>query len=136
MEIKTVTYTYEAKPITLNKYRTLHHRVWGPINKEWRTAFFYLAKRNLVQFTGLVDVVVRHEVKKGVLADTSAIVACYKAGQDGCKDAGVIVDDSPKYVRNVTFLRPEKSDKDALSITFVEVLKDSRFVSSSFQTIL
>lgn len=121
MAIKTVTYTYEAKPITLNKYRTLHYRVWGQINKQWRTAFFYLAKQNLVQFTGLVDVIVKHEVKKGVLADTSAIVASYKAGQDGCKDAGVIVDDSPKYVRNVTFLTPEKTGRNALSITFIEV---------------
>jgi hypothetical protein len=116
-----VSYVYEAKPVLMNKFRTLHWRVWGPLNKEWREAFYWLGKENYVCFDVPVDIVVKHEIVKGIVPDTASSLPCFKASLDGLVDSGVIEDDSPRYVRNVTFLAPEKTGRDALTIVLTSV---------------
>ena len=52
---------------------------------------------------------------------TCAVVAAYKAGLDGLVDAGVLPDDGPEHVTAVTFVPPERTGQDGLTITLTEV---------------
>lgn len=111
-----VAYTYEAKPVTLNKWRTLHYMQCSKIRKEWREAFHYLYLANPQVFRGeQVDIIVEHEVK-GRWQDPVSCAECYKAALDGLVDGKMIVDDSPEYVRSVTFMMPVKTGRDALTL--------------------
>jgi hypothetical protein len=111
-----VAYTYEAKPVTLNKWRTLHYMQCSKIRREWREAFHYLYLANPQAFRGeQVEIIVEHEVK-GRWQDPVSCAECFKAALDGLVDGGMIVDDSPEYVRSVTFMMPVKTGRDALTL--------------------
>lgn len=112
-----MSFTVEMPVVLENKYARLHHMKAHQVRSEWREAFFWVAKtKRLNQLDYLVDIIVRHEYKKGTRPDTVSCLPCYKAGQDGLIDAGILKDDTPQYVNNVTFLPPEKSDRDALTL--------------------
>lgn len=40
---------------------------------------------------------------------------------DGLVDAGVLTDDSPKYVSGVNMLAPERGDREGVVLTLTEV---------------
>lgn len=111
-----VAYTYEAKPIYLNAWRTMHHFQWAKIRKEWRESFHYLYLANPQAFRGSpVDIIVEHEVKSR-LPDVCAVMECYKAALDGLVDGGLLIDDGPGYINSVTFVQPVKTGRDALTL--------------------
>ena len=87
------------------------------IRKEWREAFTWLYRSNPKEFRGeRVEIVVHHEVK-GRWQDPVSCAECFKAALDGLVDGGLIEDDSPQYVRSVTFMQPIKTGRDALTLT-------------------
>jgi hypothetical protein len=45
-----------------------------------------------------------HELRKGRLVDVGNCSASAKSAIDGMRDAGVLVDDSPRYVKALTYL--------------------------------
>ena len=110
-----ITYTYEAKPLSLNQWRTKHYMAVATVRREWREAFGWLHKENPQKFTVPVTIIVRHE-SKGRTTDPAACAECYKAALDGLIDGGLLPDDTGKWVRSVTFLAPEKTGRDALSL--------------------
>lgn len=109
------SYTYEAKAVLLNSWRRLHHFRAAEIRKEWRTAFYWLAKESPSKFVGPVEITVIHETK-GRLCDVGAPMECVKAAIDGLVDAGVIADDSSHYLHALTFIAPTKTGRDAITL--------------------
>ena len=63
-----------------------------------------------VVFGGPVTIEALMTVRRGVLPDCDAIAAAVKPVIDGIVDAGVILDDSPKHVRSITYHAPKRSD--------------------------
>lgn len=112
-------FTIAQKPVLENRFRTLHHFKQAEIRKEWRTASRYIANR-AVKYTEPVKITVRHEFAKGVRPDTCSCIQAYKSAQDGLIDAGILIDDTPEYVASVTFLPPEKTGRDAITLILEE----------------
>ena len=105
--------THYARPMTANKYRTLHHQVRLRYDREWREAFFALALEAKVPPLKAIRVIVQQTQAKGLLPDPMSCTAAVKAGVDGLVDAGVIPDDTGIYFRSVVFLPPEKAEMDS-----------------------
>lgn len=64
-----------------------------------------------------------HEVRRGKLTDAGNCLTSAKAAIDGLRDAGILVDDSPRYVKALTFLvgvRVGDAQFEGLRITFTE----------------
>lgn len=118
----TYRFTVIQKPVLENRFRSLHFRAQAQVRREWRAAFYWEARRQKI---GLLDypvnVVVQHEFNKGTRPDTVSCVHIYKAGQDGLVDAGLFSDDSPKYIRNVIFCPPEKTDRNAVTLSLMPI---------------
>lgn len=111
-----IEYCFLEKPVLQNKYRTLHFRVWGPINKRWRETFYILALEKKTKFFTPVNITVVHEVAKGIIPDCGACAPCVKAAIDGLVDGKVIPDDTPEWLHSITFLAPKKTGRDALTL--------------------
>ena len=78
-----------------------------------------------VVFGGPVTIEALMTVHRGVLPDCDAIAAAVKPVIDGIVDAGVILDDSPKHVRSITYHAPKRSDARRLVVLIKEVVGDS-----------
>lgn len=103
---------HAARPWTTNAERKHGH--WAArasLVSEWRTAFRLLAHHGPA-FTW-VHVTAEPWQKGGRLQDTGACHPAVKAAIDGIVDAGLLPDDSPEYVRMITYLAPQRG-KDAL----------------------
>ena len=122
MTARTFTVTHYARPSTMNYERGTANR-WAiaAATKEWRAAFATLARQQHIPQLGPVDIVVEHETRTRRKVDTVACAPSYKAAQDGLRDAGVLVDDTPEFVRSVKFLPPHRTGRDAVSLTLTEV---------------
>jgi hypothetical protein len=79
---------------------------WGKaaITKQIRADVVLLARsQHLPRITGRVDVLgVQHPATGRRAHDSENIAPLVKAAIDGLRDAGVLVNDSPKYVRTVS----------------------------------
>jgi hypothetical protein len=106
-------YEYEARPVLLNAWRGLHFQKCAAIRREWREAFGYLGISKRLRFDEPVDIIVHHECK-GRLPDVGSSMECVKAAVDGLVDAKVIPDDTPKWLKSLTFLAPVKAGHDAI----------------------
>jgi len=113
--IVTWILTYPKKPLTTNAERSGNR--WGRAEhtKEWRQAFALLARQNKVPPMLWIRVIAQPSQKRGRLQDTAACNPSVKAAIDGLVDAGVIPDDSGAYVRQVSFLPPDRGN-DALTL--------------------
>lgn len=70
-----------------------------------------------------VQIIVKPFECRNQLTDAGNCVGSAKAAIDGLRDAGVIVDDAPRYVMAITYLAGEKvssRDYEGLSVTFRE----------------
>ncbi len=116
-------YTIErpGRPMTMNRYRTLHYRVWGEHNRTVRGEWKLLTKAAKVPALDAITVTAQPLIKGGQVADCGACAPDVKAAIDGVRDAGVIVDDTPRYLRSITFLPPLKAGRDALQLVITEV---------------
>lgn len=114
--------TYEARPWTLNVERQGNRWRRAKLVAEWRPEFQRLAESAAVPACGSIAVTVRPELRHGgSVPDTAACVGAAKAGIDGIRDAGVLPDDGPRYVRRLTFEAPIVTGRDALTLD-IEVL--------------
>lgn len=119
------TLTYNARPWTCNAERNMHHYKRAALIKEWRQAAFLLCKEAKVPPLEAIEVdVIPYLVSKGRPQDIGAAYPSYKALQDGVVDAGVIPDDSPRYVKKVTFYAPVASKFNALVLVLREATED------------
>jgi hypothetical protein len=116
---------HEARPKPMNEYRTLHFRVRADYDKEWRQAFWALAKRARVPAmpAGIIVSVVQTCRRGTPLPDPLAEAPTVKAAIDGIVDAGVIPDDTGEYVRSIAFVPAVHSDRDRLVLLIEEADK-------------
>lgn len=106
---------FNQRPWTTNKERTEHHMTRAKRVKEWREAFAWLAKAQRIPHLESARITAKPWQKGGVLQDVAACNPAVKAAIDGLVDAGVLTDDSPKYLTSIEFYAPEKG-KDALTL--------------------
>jgi hypothetical protein len=112
------TVTYDQKPWTTNAERAGNRWERATLVKQWRTAFFYLAKQHKIPPLLDVDIIAVPHQKNGRLQDVGACNPAVKSAIDGLVDAHVMQDDSPKYLKSVTFLQPVRAE-NSLTLTIV-----------------
>lgn len=103
-----MTFTVEVpgRVISLNAERSAHWSKRHAMTKVYREAVAWQATRH----RGLSHPisVTAEVVMKAPLMDAANYYPAVKAAIDGLVDAGVIPDDSPKYVGRVTMVAPRK----------------------------
>jgi hypothetical protein len=97
---------YAAKPLLMNKQRTMHFQAWGKICAEWREHFWALAVDQKIPHLDACTIDVRHTVSTRRRVDPVACYPSVKAAIDGIVDAGVLDDDDQHHLRWVKFLAP------------------------------
>ncbi len=108
-----------ARPMTINSERRAsgHWATRAKMTKEWREAFFILAKAAKIPKLQWIEVEVDHVNRDGRLSDPVACLPSLKAGLDGVVDSGIIPNDTGKYVKKVTFLAPRMvKGEDSLTL--------------------
>jgi crossover junction endodeoxyribonuclease RusA len=99
---------FEERPWTTNAERSGNRWTRAELVKRWRSAFYWLAKKERMRAMEWVVVTVEPWQKGGRLQDVAACNPAVKAAIDGLVDAKVIPDDSPEFLRSVNFLRPQR----------------------------
>lgn len=116
-----LTLTHRARIVSLNAERSAHWRVHRQLTATWRQAFkLHALAAHHPQFTAPVLITCQPFQARNVLQDAGACVPSLKAAVDGIVDAGVLIDDSPRYVAGLTILAPQRGP-DGLTITIEEV---------------
>jgi crossover junction endodeoxyribonuclease RusA len=110
------TLLHPERPFTLNAERTWHHHKRAKIVRQWREAFAVLAAEAAIP-GGIEAIEVEatpYLTPRGRTQDVAACMPAVKAAIDGLVDAGVIEDDSPKYLKSLTFNAPIRCDENSL----------------------
>lgn len=97
--------------LTVNKERTEHWSSRAEAVRNWREAFYWLA-RDIAKDGPIkpchIDVVPVRPNRR--IQDVGACLPSAKAAIDGCVDAGVWPDDSPEHIYSITFW-PQQIDR-------------------------
>ena len=101
------------RPWTTNGERAANRWQRAELVKTWRSAFHVLAKSEKIPELEWISVTVEPHQKGGRLQDVGACNPAVKAAIDGIVDAGVLPDDSPKYMKSLIFLTPQ-NDRNSL----------------------
>lgn len=101
---------YEARPWTTNAERAASHWVRAKLTREWREAFGWLARAERLPPLAWASIIAQPSQKGGRLQDAGGCAPAVKAAVDGIVDAGVLPDDSPEYVKALTYLRPLRGE--------------------------
>ena len=101
------------RPWTTNGERAGNRWQRAELVKTWRSAFHVLAKSEKSPEMEWISVTVEPHQKGGRLQDVGACNPSVKAAIDGIVDAGVLPDDSPKYMKSLIFLTPQ-NDRNSL----------------------
>jgi crossover junction endodeoxyribonuclease RusA len=117
---------FNQRPWTTNAERASNRWERAKLTKEWRTAFELLAKSERIPPMSWITVTAEPHQKGGRSQDVGACNPAVKAAVDGLVDAGILVDDSPEFVRSLVFLPPKK-DKNSLVIYIRGVRKERNF---------
>jgi len=116
------TLRYERRPPTLNVERQQHRMIRARWVREWRAIFNALALEAEIPPLPAISVTVQPELRhRGSMPDTGACIGAAKAAIDGLVDAGVIPDDSPRFVHRLTFEAPVVTGVDALELVIEPV---------------
>jgi len=118
-----VSFTFEARPWTLNAERAGNRFKRADMVKQWREAFHWIAKAQKPPAFDTVSVVVEVVMKKP-LADTGNAYGSVKAAIDGLVDAGVLPDDGPEVIRVLCMKAPTpavKGQRESLTVTLIGV---------------
>ena len=111
----------DERPWTMNSERSWHWSKRAMRTKSTREKFFYLAKIEKVPQLEYVQIDVIPLYKGGgVKADTGSHFPSAKAAIDGIVDAGVIPDDSGKYIQKLVFWSPIDSAHDGLRLVITD----------------
>jgi hypothetical protein len=110
---------HDELPFTVNEARTWHHMKLAKRVKEWREAGCWLSRAAKVPKMNSAEIHCISLLKR-TNRDPGAEFLAYKGFLDGAiTDAGVMPDDRPPYVRNVTFHAPAKDSKNSMAIIVV-----------------
>ncbi len=108
---------YPQRPFTTNAERTWHHYKRASVVKEWREAYFYLAKEAKIPSLLTAEIIVTPYMQgKGRQQDVAACYPAAKAAIDGIVDAGVMPDDSALYLKSILFRAPIMGIANALEL--------------------
>lgn len=97
---------YPVRPWTINKDRNWHPKERAKHIKQWREAFYLLAKEASIPRQRYITVDIQPVLADNRLQDTAACVTAAKAAIDGIVDADVIEDDNPTYLGWIRFFPP------------------------------
>lgn len=115
------TLEHEHRPLPMNAYRKLHYHDRRKYDAGVRDAFGWLARQAAIPALEAVIVTAVPVLRTArSMPDVGACFPAVKAGIDGLVDAGVVPDDKPAYLRALTFVAPEKADRDALILLVEE----------------
>ena len=117
---------FPQRPWTTNAERAGNRWERAKLTKDWRTGFQLLAKYEKIPPMSWITVTVEPHQKGGRLQDVGACNPSVKAAIDGLVDAGVLPDDSSKFVKSLVFL-PPKNDKNSLVIYIRGVKKERTY---------
>lgn len=94
----------EARPLTINKERSMPYRARALVVREWRDSFYILAADQRMPGFAWIEVGV-HPVlpNRRWTQDLGNCLPSVKAAIDGLVDYGVIPDDTDAFVRVLTF---------------------------------
>lgn len=102
---------YPERPFTANVYRNWHHYEKAKNTKRWRDAFCWLAKEAQIPRLDAIEVEVTPILSgRGRDQDVAGCAPSAKAGIDGLTDAGVLLDDSPKFLKRLIFNASERGE--------------------------
>lgn len=104
---------FNQRPWTTNAERAGNRWERANLTRTWREAFMVLSKAEKLPEMVWVSITVEPHQKGGRLQDVGACNPAVKAAIDGIVDAGILPDDSSKFVRSLTFLPPQ-NDKNSL----------------------
>lgn len=110
-----------GRPLDINAISMNSHWQISKERKQWREAAAEVAKYTRVGKTTKPVAIHVHQTCAGRLADAGSTFHAVKGAVDGLKDAGTLVDDSPRYVRAIVFYAAVKAPKDTLTLKLIEV---------------
>ena len=112
---------YNARPFTMNLvYGRWNRHQRNLANREWRDAFHWLAKEAKIPELDRIKVVAWPCLRDRRIQDVGACFPAVKAAIDGLVDAGVIIDDDPRYVSMIALGAPmQEQPSDALRIIVI-----------------
>lgn len=111
-----------SRPLTLNAVAGMHRQQWATHTRGVREHWAWLALEARVPRLDACEIEVTPLHKDGRSPqDVAACCAEAKGAVDGLVDAGVLVDDSPEFVRRVSFLPPDVCGVDGMRLTVREV---------------
>lgn len=118
---RTWEVTLDAKPWSVNEQVRWHYRERAKTVLGWRQAFAILARRARVPHLPVAHLTCQTTVPPGArMYDVGNEFYAAKAAVDGLVDAGVLTNDTPRYVRSLTFLAPVRGTRYAMTITITE----------------
>lgn len=100
----TYVIAYGGQPWTVNTDRNLHPHQRARRIKEFRQAFWALAREQRIPPLGGVRIEAQVCQQRGKLADLAAYAVAVKAAVDGLTDARVFPDDDQEHLVGLTFL--------------------------------
>lgn len=114
---------YRARPFTVNYIygRVSRHQQRNDLVQEWRDAFRLLALEQKIPQLDAIQVFAWPLLRDRRVQDVGACYLAVKAAIDGLEDAGVILDDDPRYVRLIAMGPPVmQAPYDALRMVITE----------------
>jgi crossover junction endodeoxyribonuclease RusA len=113
---------HRARPWTANAERRMHPMARAKVVREWRTAFTVLAREaKIPRLDRIVVTAMPIRADRRWRPDVAACYGAVKAAIDGLVDAGVLLNDGPDHVAELTFAAPSMGAHDALMLV-VEVV--------------
>ena len=112
-----------GRPPTMNKVQAQPWHRTAKFVRVWRERAGYAwreAMRDGFAVVPPVVFVVEQKCRDGRMPDTGACMVGAKAIIDGAVDAGLIPDDSPKYVSAIVFAAPSKTGTDMVKVRVIE----------------
>lgn len=105
---------YPERPWTTNAERSGNRWDRAKKTKQWRTAYAHLAADLAPPPLEWCHIIVEPWLRtRAGVQDTGACHPAAKAAIDGLVDAGILIDDTPDIVRQITYLAP-KIGRDSL----------------------
>ena len=108
--------------VTLNRERRSHWTSRADATSAVRQLTMIRARNEELPRLGRVGVTFQPVMvrRRGPLADTGAHMPTLKAAVDGLRDAGVLVDDTGRYIPALTFLAPVRGEVEGFVLTLIE----------------
>lgn len=120
--LNTWVLRYEARPWLVNTERAGGTRGAGgrygraTLTREWRDTFAGLCLVERVPALAWADITVTQTCADSRMPDTGNCYPAAKAAIDGLVDAGVLANDTGRYVHSIRFVAPQATGTNALEI--------------------